>query len=271
MSKSKVIVVTGGSRGIGKAIIEDILNRSNEEEEAKAIHVISVARSEEPLKQLQDKYGSSKFQYVVGDVSDPQTQLELLQLALSINNHIDSLVANAGVLDPVGPITQYKDESWKRHFDINFFSVVSMVSQFLPHMTNHNNGKDKTTQPGNIIMVSSGASVKSYQGWSCYCASKAALNSFAQSIAAEHDPSTIRSIAVAPGVVDTQMQVDIRDKLGPKGMPQEALKRFTDLFGNKQLLDPSVPGHVYAQLALEGVPSTLNGVYIRYNDDRLSQ
>lgn len=251
----KVIIVTGGSRGIGKAVIEDILGRALD-----SVKVITVARTGDPLKELQDKYGSDKLEYVVGDITSEAVQEKVLQIAVSEGEQgISSLVANAGVLEPVDSIGNYKIEDWKRHFDINFFSVVSLVSKCLPHMA----------PCGNIIMVSSGASVKAYKGWSCYCASKAALNSFTLSVATEYQPSQVKAIAIAPGVVATQMQEDIRDKFGPTGMPADALKRFTDLYDKNQLLDASVPGHVYAEVALAGIPAELSGLYLRYNDERL--
>lgn len=255
---AKVIIVTGGSRGIGKATIEYILNSTDMN-----TVVISVARTEEPLKLLQDKFGSKRFQYVIGNIVDENIQNEIIKIALKFDKNIYSLVANAGVLAPVDSITNYNSKLWKDHFDVNFFSIVSLVSKCLPHMQRCD---DKRSN--NIIIVSSGASVKAYKGWSCYCASKAALNQFTLSLATEMSPK-IKAIAVAPGVVATQMQIDIRDTLGPQGMPPDALKRFIDLFDNNQLLDPSVPGHVYGYLAIEGIPEELNGLYVRYNDERL--
>lgn len=263
----KVIIVTGGSRGIGKAIIEYILTHSDRD-----TVVVSVARTEESLKLLQDKYGSDRFQYVVGNIVDECVQDEIIKISLKFEKNIYSLVANAGILAPVDSITKYNSELWKDHFDVNFFSIVSLVSKCLPHMNYRHGNSDEddniNRKGNNIIMVSSGASVKAYKGWSCYCASKAALNQFALSIATEMGPQ-VKSIAVAPGVVATQMQVDIRDKLGPQGMPSDALKRFVDLYNENQLLDPSVPGHVYGYLATEGIPEELNGCYVRYNDERL--
>lgn len=256
---TKVIIVTGGSRGIGKAIIQDILDRPSERDTL----VISVARHEDSLKQLQQCYGEEKFQYVVGDIVDERVQDNILQIALKYNDHIHSIVSNAGVLAPVDNVVNFNAQEWKQHFDINFFSIVSLVTKCLPHM------EEDANSHGNVIMVSSGASVKAYKGWSCYCASKAALNSFTLSVATELE-GKVRSIAVAPGVVDTQMQVDIREKFGPEGMPSDAFKRFTDLHDNHQLLDARVPGHVYAELAIEGIPEQLNGLYLRYNDERLS-
>ncbi|GME83715.1 unnamed protein product [Ambrosiozyma monospora] len=119
------------------------------------------------------------------------------------------------------------------------------------------------------IFVSSGASVNPADAWSAYGASKAALNLFCTSLNKE-EGDKIKTISVAPGVVDTEMQVDIREKFG-SSMKPEALKRFTDLHEKGQLLPPTVPGSIYANLALKGIPDGLSGQYIRYNNELLAQ
>ena len=86
------------------------------------------------------------------------------------------------------------------------------------------------------------------------------------SLAAEE--KDIQAISIAPGVVNTEMQVDIREKFG-KGMSAEGLQRFIDLHEKKQLAAPEEPGTVYANLALKGWPQELNGKYLRYNDEVL--
>lgn len=249
---SKVVLVTGVSRGIGRAIVDELLKPGND-----AV-VYGIARSEEPLKELKATYPDT-FSYVTGDINDPSSLEKLVHDAVKVHGKIDSVIANAGVLDPVQDVNHLDANAWKKLFNVNFFSIVSLASIAMPHLSKAH---------GSLILVSSGASVKSYYGWGAYGASKAAVNHFAMTVAQES--STVKAIAVAPGVVDTQMQVDIRDVFGPNSMPPEALKRFTDLKKNNELLHPSVPAAVYARLALKGIPNTLNGVYVRYNDERLS-
>lgn len=248
---TKVVLVTGASRGIGRAIVDDVLKRE------KDAAVYGVARSEELLSEIKEKYGN-RFYYVVGDITDDSVLEKLVNGAVERHGHIDSVIANAGVLKPVQDVSKLDVASWKRLFDVNFFSVVSLTSKVIPYLSKVH---------GNLIFVSSGASVKPYYAWGAYGSSKAALNHFAMTVAAE--TSEVRSIAIAPGVVDTQMQVDITEKLGPDAMTPEALKRFIDLRKNKELLPPAVPAAVYGKLALEGIPAELNGQYLRYNDKRL--
>jgi NAD(P)-dependent dehydrogenase (short-subunit alcohol dehydrogenase family) len=95
---------------------------------------------------------------------------DVISTFIKANNHLDGLVLNAGVLEPLGPIA---DESiplalWKSHFDINFFSLIPALRVSLPALR---------SAQGNLVFVSSGASVGGMAGWGPYNASKAALNS----------------------------------------------------------------------------------------------
>ena len=84
---------------------------------------------------------------------------------------LDGLVLNAGTLEPscrIGDDTPL--DSWKRHFDINFFSLVTATKVALPYLR-------KSAHGGKIVFVSSGAAVKGMPGWGPYNASKAAMNS----------------------------------------------------------------------------------------------
>ena len=90
----KVILVTGVSRGIGKSIVDVLFSLD------KDTVVYGVARSEAPLKKLKEKYGD-RFFYVVGDITEDSVLKQLVNAAVKGHGKIDSLVANAGVLEPV--------------------------------------------------------------------------------------------------------------------------------------------------------------------------
>ncbi|AET40375.1 SDR family oxidoreductase Ecym_5639 [Eremothecium cymbalariae DBVPG len=247
---SKIILVTGVSRGIGRAIVEKICATSD------AV-VLGIARSGAPLQELKTKYGE-KFEYIVGDITDDAVIEKSLSLVTSKYGRLDAVIANAGVLDPVQDVNCIDVSEWKRLFDVNFFSVVTLVSNSLPLL--------KASQ-GNVIFVSSGASVTAYPSWGAYGSSKAALNHFAATIAA--DEPSVRAISVAPGVVDTQMQHDIRNKFSSSMVPS-TLERFVNLDKNDQLLAPEVPATVYVNLALKGIPENVNGKYLRYDNNLIA-
>lgn len=219
--------------------------------------MVAVSRSEKELKKLSDEYGSERVQIVIGDVSKPETSTQALQLAIEKFGQINSIIANAGVLDPVDQVANADVKGWRELFDINFFAVVDLVQQCIPELR-------KTK--GNVVAVLSGASTTAYNGWGAYGASKAALNHFILSVATEE--ADISAISVAPGVVDTNMQNDIRNKFG-KNMTKDALKKFVDLHKNNELLPPEVPATCYVNLALNGWDNTLDGKYLRINDNVL--
>lgn len=243
-------IITGASSGIGQAIAKHILSTSSGS-------VFLTARTEEPLKELATQYGLDRVGYLVADIAKEETSKAIVDQALSQFNSIQTVIANAGMLEPVERVDDVHIGQWKKHFDVNYFSVVDLVSRALPHLKKTN---------GNVILVSSGASTKATVGWAAYGASKAAINHFALSVA--HEVPEVRAVAIAPGVVDTKMQGLIRGDTGKNMVPQE-LKRFLDLKNNNELLDPSYVGAIYGNLALRGVPDSLNGQYVRYNHQLL--
>lgn len=210
------------------------------------------------MTKLSEEYGSERVQFVVGDVANAETSDKAIKLAIQKFGHINSIIANAGVLDPVDQVANANVNGWRGLFDINFFAVVDLVQKSIPEL--------RRTK-GNIVAVLSGASTSAYNGWCAYGASKAALNHFILSVASEE--SDISAISVAPGVVDTSMQNDIRNKFG-KNMTKDSLQKFVDLHNNNELLPPEVPATCYANLALNGWDSEIDGKYLRINDEVLT-
>lgn len=221
--------------------------------------VIAVARSEGKLKELVEQYGEDRIAYFAGDVTNSATSIGAVKLAKEKFGRIDSLVLNAGVLDPVGKIDEVDVESWKDHFNINVFSLVDIIQKSI--------GELRETK-GNIIAVSSGASEHHYSGWYAYGTGKSAVNHLLKAIATEE--TLVKTSSIAPGVVDTEMQHDIRNVFS-KNMAEDVAQKFHDLHKNSQLLAPEVPGAVYGNLAVKGVKSEFNGEYLRWDDEILKE
>lgn len=247
---SHTMILTGASRGIGASISEIYLAQSPEHK------LVAIARSQGALENLESQYGD-RVKVLVADVSEPETAEKAVELAILTFGTIDSIVANAGILDPVDSIENSDVTKWRKLFDINFFSVAQLVQAALPHL--------KKSQ-GKVVAVLSGASTNPYYGWAAYGASKAALNHFISTLVAEN--LDIHAISVAPGVVATEMQKDIREKFG-KNMTEESLQKFLDLHKDGKLLPPQIPATVYTNLAVKGWPKELNGRYYRVNDEVL--
>lgn len=247
----KVIIVTGVSRGIGRSIVDKIFQHDNE-----AV-VVGIARSEPPLLEIKKQYGD-RFEFIVGDITDRAKLGAMTQLAIDKFGKIDSIVANAGVIEPVSDVFNVDIEGWKKLYDINFFSIVSLVQITLPYLS-------KSTD-ANVIFVSSDASTMYFSNWGAYGSSKAALNHFALTVA--NEAGHVKCLAVAPGIVDTSMQINIRENVG-HAMSQEHHEMFKNLKAENKLLDSNIPANVYAQLALKGIPTEINGTYISFDSDKL--
>jgi len=121
------------------------------------------------------------------------------------------------------------------------------------------------TARGRIVNVSSGAAVKAIEGWSAYCVAKAGGIHLTRLLAAEEPDIT--TVALRPGVVDTDMQALIRAE-GAKAMNPEKRASFLELKATGQLLDPAVPARKIAWLALNA-PSALSGAFLDYDDPRI--
>uniref|UniRef100_A0A060T289 ARAD1C27104p n=1 Tax=Blastobotrys adeninivorans TaxID=409370 RepID=A0A060T289_BLAAD len=242
---SKVVIVTGASRGIGESIVRRLLK-------ADAV-VIGVSRSKEALEALAKE--NKNFQYVAGDVTDESVTRQAFDMAAKLNR-LDGIVFNAGVLEPVERLENATVNEWKKLYDINFFSMIPLIQLSIP-MLRESNGK--------VVFVSSGASKSHYQAWGAYGSSKAAMDHLAGTLATE-EPS-IQSLSVEPGVVDTQMQTNIRTlHKDPMG---DFHNKFIDLHKSGNLVKPEIPASVYANLVLRGWSKDINGKSLRYSVDEL--
>lgn len=148
-------------------------------------------------------------------------------------------------------------EEWANNFNVNLLSAVAMVKAAIP---------DLRKSKGRIILTSSGAASHAYPTWGAYGASKAALNHLGMTLACEEKEVT--TIAVRPGVVDTNMQRDIRE-VHHKAMDEQDAARFAELKRSGGLLRPEQPGHVMAKLVLEA-PLELSGKFVSWDSEEVA-
>ncbi|THV08468.1 NAD(P)-binding protein [Dendrothele bispora CBS 962.96] len=245
--RSPVILITGASRGIGLSITSLLLSKFNAQ-------VITLSRSISPeLKAL----ASDNLLALECDIADENKVKASIAEGIRRYQHLDALILNAGVIEPICRIADDTPLSdWRAHFEINFFSLVTTVKATMAELR-------KSEMGGRIIFVSSGAAVKGIAGWGPYNAGKAAMNSLCRTLG-EEEPE-VTSIAVRPGIVDTTMQTSIREKGAPH-MGSEGHGGFIRLHQDGKLLKPELPSHVIASLALKG-PKTLSGQFISWDDD----
>lgn len=187
----KVVIVTGGSRGIGAEIVKTlahegykiVLNYNNSEVNAKKIQ-------EELLKE------NIKIEIFKADVSKRAEAKELINFALKKFNTIDILINNAGIAQEK-LFTDITDYDWNYMLENNLNSVFYCTQEVLKTMIGN--------KKGCIINISS---IWGITGASCevaYSTAKAAINGFTKSLAKELGPSNIRVNAIAPGIINTDM------------------------------------------------------------------
>lgn len=244
--------------GIGLAAARYLIDHSH--------NVVILARGKEALEKLQSEY-PRQVRVVAGDMADFSLAQTAVEVTMKEFGQIHGLIINHGVLPPVTTIGNCDIEAWKENFNVNFFSAVAFVSAKTKainlDVTDFLQAKAALpllrTSNGRIIFTSSGAATSAYGGWGAYGSSKAALNHLAKTLSTE-EPNVI-SIAIRPGVVDTQMQKELRDTHASAMLEKEAAK-FYNLHEAGELLKPEQPGTVIARLVLEG-PRELNGEFLK--------
>ncbi|GHJ89758.1 hypothetical protein NliqN6_6160 [Naganishia liquefaciens] len=247
---SPVVILTGASKGLGLSIANILL-------QVYSAKLVAVSRSvPEGLQKLVESNEGS-VELVTGDVRDQETSERACQVALQKFGRLDGLVLNAGTLDPLGPVVTTDIKDWQAAFNVNFFSLVTMLQATTPALRE---------SKGKIVFVSSGAATGDTQGWAAYNSTKAAMNSLSRTFAKEE--KEISSFAVRPGVVDTEMQAKLRE-LGPKAMNAAEFERFSTMHKEGKLLPPDSPGYVIASLAVKG-PHQLSGQFLNWNADELA-
>lgn len=195
----KTAIITGASRGIGKAIAEKLAKEG--------YHLgICASKSKEELEQLAERlrqdYGVKVHTYV-GSVGDYSFLEHMIEDLISTYGAISVLVNNAGI-SHIGLLTDMTMEEWNHIVSVNLSSVFSTCKLVAPSMISNQEGK--------IINISS---VWGEVGASCevaYSACKGGMNAFTKAFAKELAPSKVQVNAIACGVIDTQMNMEFDEE-----------------------------------------------------------
>jgi len=206
----RVAIVTGGSRGIGKAVVELLASYG-------AHVVVNYVRDEDTAAatvNLAQSYGVKAIA-IQADVSQLAQAERLVQETVQHFGRVDFLVCNAGIWEGAG-VESISEELWDKTLDINLKGTWSVCRAAVPMM--------KQQRFGRIVIVSSTAGQRGEANVSNYAASKGGQIAFTKSLAPELGSFGINVNSVAPGWVETQMTADVfanaaqRESIG-KGIP----------------------------------------------------
>lgn len=189
----KCVFVTGASRGIGAAAAREFATQG--------ANVVLAARKGDEIAEIAGEIGRQALA-VPCDVSRYWEVEAAIQAAVGTFGSLDVLVGNAGVIDPIGHMQANDPDAWGHLIDINVKGVFHGMHAALPIM--------KAQGGGTILTISSGAASRPVEGWSAYCASKAAAQMLTRSLDLEERENGIRAIGLSPGTVATDMQRDIK-------------------------------------------------------------
>lgn len=242
----KAAIVTGASRGIGAATAAELANAG--------VSVILAARSESDIRHnaqmIRDNGGQAEA--VSCDVSKYKEVQGLISHCESTFGRMDILVNNAGVIEPIGHLATSDPDVWAHATDINFKGVYFGMRAALPLM--------QSQHQGTIINVGSGAAHSPLEGWSHYCASKAASAMLTRCAHKEVADSGVRVIGLSPGTVATEMQVLIK----ASGINPVSQMNQSDH------IDPGLPAKAIVWLCTEDA-AQYNGEEVSLRDEAILQ
>jgi len=208
----KSVIVTGGSRGIGRAIVDlfaaegcdvTFFYRDNAKAAGDVVQTAQAAGHKVAAAQL--------------DVRDASACAAAVEHVADRCGRIDILINNAGIIRD-NQLAALDDGDVQSVLDTNVGGVFNMARAVVPHMI--------VQRAGKIINLSSVSGEKGGRGQTNYAASKGAINAFTRALAVELAPRKVTVNAVAPGVIETEMSQDVRELAGEQVLSKILLRRF---------------------------------------------
>lgn len=194
----RAALVTGASRGIGAATAVHLADCG--------ARVALLARSGSEIGALADRinaeHGAGTALAIPCDVAEYGAVATAIQQTISDFGSLDLIVNNAGLIDPISRLEDSDPKAWATVIEVNVLGVYNPIRAAVAQM--------RAQGAGVIVNISSGAATSALEGWSHYCASKAAALSLTATAHKELSDHGIRVVGLSPGTVATHMQVAIK-------------------------------------------------------------
>jgi acetoacetyl-CoA reductase/3-oxoacyl-[acyl-carrier protein] reductase len=225
--EDKVIVVTGGNRGIGKAMVDLLIELG-----AKVAYI-----------DMATDNGNPKALGIKGDVSDPDSMEKVAKEITEKLGTVYGVVANAGITRD-NFFAKLEPEDWEAVINVNLKGVAYTIKPFIQRM--YDNGG------GSIIAISSISGDRGNKGQSNYAATKAGVIGMMKSLALEGARFGVRANAIAPGFINTEMTQKIPDKVRDKITAEIPFRRFGEpediAWATAYLLSPVASAYVSGEV-----------------------
>ena len=209
--KDKVVLITGASRGIGRATA----HKFAQEGASVAFTYLSSVEKGQALEVELQAFGGLVKGYR-SDASDHKAAEELVGQVIADFGKLDVLVNNAGITKD-GLLMRMTEEQWDTVITVNLKSVFNLTKAAIKPMMK--------AKSGSIINLTSVVGIRGNAGQANYAASKAGIIGFTKSVALELGSRNIRSNAIAPGFIETEMTGEINEKAVEEWKQQIPLKR----------------------------------------------
>ncbi|MEM7565979.1 MAG: SDR family NAD(P)-dependent oxidoreductase [Pseudomonadota bacterium] len=199
MTGPRIVVITGASRGIGRAVALEMAGPDT--------HIVAVARTQGALEELDDAIAAKggPATLVPLDIRDFDALDRLGMALLEQHGRVDAVFANAGVLGKLSPLAHIEEKVWREVMDVNVTAVWRLVRALDPAL--------RRSEAGRVLFVTSGVARAPKAYWAGYAISKAAIDAMAKIYAQESEKAGIRANLISPGPIRTNMRA--------KAMPGE--------------------------------------------------
>ena len=191
--KQKNALITGGSRGIGRAIAEEYARQGA----GLALLARNAEKLAEAAESVRTESEVAEVVTVQADVSDRGEVERAVEKSITQLGHLDILVNSAGIAS-LGNIDEMPPEEWRRMIEVNLMGVYHCCRAVWPHF--------RERRSGSIVNISSGSGRRAHGGWTAYCTSKYGVMGLTNALQKEGRPHGIRCNVICPGPTDTSQR-----------------------------------------------------------------